>query len=223
MQLSKETLNKLKNYSEINQNILIRNGSVLSTVDSAKSTTFFANTTVSETFVVGEDGFGIYDLSEFLSMMSLFETPNLEFSDKYVTISEGDTSIKYFKANKAILDYSDREVKFPEPDISFNLTAAQLNTLRKVSAILKTNDICVIGDGEEISVEVGDTKNATANRYSAKVGTTDKEFKIILSATKFKFLPGDYTVEVAAKKICRFSNQDVTYCFGIEATSTFSF
>lgn len=220
MNLSKETLNKIKNFAEINQNLLIKSGKKLSTLSAGK--TVMADATVTENFTVGPNGFGIYDLNEFLGIISLFENPELEFSDKYVTIAEGKTSIKYFAADSSVLTYPTKELTFPEPEISFKMTSTTLQSIRKVASVLKTTDVSIVGDGEEIKFQVGDKKNATANAYSSVIGLTDKEFVVNLKVDNLKLLPGDYDVDVSSKKISRFSNSELTYFVAIEADSTFS-
>ena len=219
MQLSKETLNKLKNFAEINQNLLIKPGPSLTTLSAGK--TVMATANVPEDFGVAQNGFGIYDLNEFLGIVSLFENPDLSFSEKFVTISEGKSAIKYFAADQSVLTYPTKELVFPTPEIEFNMTSAILQSIRKVAAVLKTSDISIVGDGSEIKFQAGDKKNATANAYSSIIGETDKEFVVNLKVDNLKLLPGDYKVEVSSKKICKFSNADLTYFIAAESDSTF--
>jgi hypothetical protein len=220
MQLSKDTLNKLKNFAEINQNVLIKPGSALTTLSSGK--TVMATAQVPEVFQVNENGFGIYDLNEFLGMLSLFENPDLQFSDKYVTLSEGNTSIKYFAADPSVLTFPTKTLEMPTPEIAFPLSATMLQSIRKVAAVLKTQFVSLIGDGTNITLQVGDRKNATANSYNSVIGTTDKEFNVIMTVDNLKLLPGDYDVSISSKKISRFTSTDMTYFVAIEATSTFT-
>jgi hypothetical protein len=220
MQLSKETLNKLKNFAEINQNLLIKPGPNLNTLSNGK--TVMATASVTEDFGVTEKGFGIYDLNEFLGIVSLFENPDLNFSEKFVTISEGKTSIKYFAADQNVLTFPTKELNFPTPEIVFNMTSSILQSIRKVAAVLKTSDISIVGDGTEIKFQAGDKKNATANAYSSIIGETDKEFVVNLKVDNLKLLPGDYNVQISSKKICKFSNDDLVYFIAAESDSTFS-
>ena len=81
MILSKETIAILKNYSTNNQNIVFHPGNKISTISTEGNLVAYAE--IKEEFPVK---FGIYDLSEFLGLISLFENPDLEFSDKYVII-----------------------------------------------------------------------------------------------------------------------------------------
>ena len=219
MKLSKETLTKLKNFAEINNNLLVTKGNKIKTVNASNS--LLGETTITESF--GIDEFGFYDLNEFLGILSLFEDPSMEFSDKYVTVSEGKSSIKYFSASKDILVYPNKDITFPEPDIEFELNAELVNSIRKVSSVLNASNISIIGDGDEIKVNIGDIKNATAPAYSSVVGTTDKTFTAILKVDHFKLMPGAYTVSLSKKKISKFTSGENVYYLAVEADSKFEF
>ncbi len=87
MKISSQTLSILKNFSSINGNILVRAGSTLSTISPQKN--ILASAVVSENFPTT---FAIYDLGQFLGAVSLFEDPDFDFTDKFVTISSGKRS-----------------------------------------------------------------------------------------------------------------------------------
>lgn len=219
MKLSKDTLALFKNFAGINSNLLLKAGNQLATISAQKNV--MSDATVAETF----PDFGIYDLNEFLGAMSLFEDPELEFADKYVTISEGGNSIKYFAADASVLTAPQKAITFPDSDIDFTMTASMLNMIHKTASVLRAADVSVIGDGSSMSISVGDKKNATGNSYSANVGTTDKTFRVNLKVENLKMLPGDYQVSVSSKKISRFqsASSDLVYYVAVEADSTFDF
>ena len=69
MKLSNDTREVLKNFSTINKNLLVKNGTAIGTMSAMKN--IVAKATVPDTF---NNEFAIYDLNEFLSAMSLFKT-----------------------------------------------------------------------------------------------------------------------------------------------------
>ena len=73
--LSKTTLDVLKNFSTINSSIVFRQGSTVRTISNAEN--ILAKFTGEEVFPTD---FAIYDLSQFLSGISLFDNPSLEFT-----------------------------------------------------------------------------------------------------------------------------------------------
>ena len=89
MQLSESTKEILKNFSEINPNLMIKPGKQLKTISTMKNILATAN--VSEDF---PQDIAIYDLNEFLGVMSLFTKPQFAFDDKSLSIGEEGTSTK---------------------------------------------------------------------------------------------------------------------------------
>jgi hypothetical protein len=220
MKLSKDTVGLFKNFAGINSNLLLKQGNKLATISTQKNV--MSDTVVAESFPAD---FGIYDLNEFLGAMSLFEDPELDFSDKYVTIKEGGASIKYFAAEVGNLVVPQKAIVFPEAEIEFTLTSTMLNMIQKTSSVLRATDLQIVGDGSKMVIQVGDKKNATGNTYNAQVGSTDKEFKVNLKVENLKMLPGDYLVSISSKKISRFkaTSSELVYYVAVEADSVFGF
>jgi len=219
MNLSKETLTLIRNFASINGSIVLKQGNVLSTISEGKNV--MATVTLTESF---PSDFGIYDLNEFLSAIGIFTNTQLEFSDKYVMISDGGTSkIKYFAAGDGIVKAAPSTIKFPSPDVEFEIDAAQLAMILKTASALKASDVSVVGDGSMLRVFVTDKKNATSNAYQVDIGETEETFKANLKIENLKMLPGDYTVGISNKKISRFTSKtsDLTYFVAIEADSEF--
>jgi len=219
MKLSKETVALFKNFAGINSNLLLKSGNKLSTISAQKNV--MSDATVSETF----PDFGIYDLNEFLGAMSLFEDPELEFQDKFVSISQGSMKIKFFAADASVLTAPQKAITFPEAEVNFNITSQMLNMIQKTASVLRSPDVSIVGDGKTITAVVGDKKNATGNSFSEPVGATDKTFKVNLKVENLKMLPGDYDVSISSKKISRFKStaSDLVYYVAVEADSTFEF
>jgi hypothetical protein len=84
MNLSSDTVSVLKNFSDINQNILVKPGNKVQTISTMKN--ILAEAEISEKF---ESEFAIYDLPEFLRSVELFEKPELKFNGGgYVNVSD---------------------------------------------------------------------------------------------------------------------------------------
>jgi hypothetical protein len=200
MKLSKETVNLIKNFAGINSNLLLKSGNKLATISGQKNV--MADATVTETF----PDFAIYDLNEFLGAMSLFEDPELDFQDKYVSIKQGSMNIKFFAADASNLTAPQKAITFPEAEINFRMTSSMLDMIKKTSSVLRAADVSIVGDGSKVVAVVGDKKNASGNSFSEPVGDTDKTFKVNLKVENLKMLPGDYDVSISSKKISRFKS-----------------
>ena len=218
MKLSKETLALIKNYASINSNLLLKAGNNLSTL--AVGNTIMSTVTVTETF---PSEFGIYDVNEFLGALSLFDDADLEFSDKYVTMSQGKGSIKYFAAAESAMVVPKKDITFPDAEINFTLDANVYSMILKTAPLLKSSDVSLVGNGSTIAIVVVDKKNQTGNAYNYELGTTTLNFKVNLKIENLKMLPGDYDVSISSKKISRFKAKgtDLVYYVAVEADSTF--
>ena len=75
MNISGDTVNVLKNFSNINQNILVKPGNTIQTISTAKN--ILAEAEITEKF---ESEFAIYDLPEFLRSVDLFDKSELNFN-----------------------------------------------------------------------------------------------------------------------------------------------
>ncbi len=219
MQISKETIAILKTLSSINTNLLLKAGSKVSTISPQKN--IVAEVTVAESF---PNDFAIYDLNEFLGVLSLFDDADLSFSDKQVKISEGGSSIKYFAADPSILVVPTKELKFPSAEINLELSANTLARIIKTAAVLRSPDISFVGDGNSIKVIVADLKNPSANSFELQVGETEHTFQLNLKVENLKMMPGDYDVSLTSKKISRFVNKanGAVFYVALELSSTMS-
>ena len=223
MELSENTLNVLKNYSGINPNMMIRSGNTIKTISEAR--------TVLSTAIVDADfpkDFGIYDLNEFMGVLSLVDTPRLKFEDEYVVVNDstGRSKVKYFYSSEDTLTTPQKDITMPEANVKFTLTNDTLNRLKMAASTLGHSEISISGKDGVLSLSVVDSQNMTSNAFSIDIDgefDNDATFNFILSTNNLKILPGDYTVEISKKLISQFSHTslDVKYWIALEKTSTF--
>ena len=173
MKLSDKTISLLKNFSTINQSILFKRGTKLSTISVMKN--ILAEATIEEEL---PKDFGIYDLGQFLNGLSLHHNPELDFQDdSYVVIKEGRSRSKYFFADaNCIVTPPEKTLTLPDETVSFELSTDQLDKLLKAAAIYQLADLSVVGGGGVVKVLVRDKKNETSNDFSIIVGETDATF-----------------------------------------------
>lgn len=217
MKLSKETQEVIKNFAAINANLMLREGNKLASMSENK--TIISEATVTESF---PQQFGIYDVNEFMGVLSLFNDPDLTFSNDVVIIKEGKNQIKYKAAEESTLKTPSKAIAFPEAEINFSLTSSDLQHIIKSASILKVSDVSFIGSGGTLTALVVDKKNPMTNKFEIEVGTTDKNFTANMKIENFKMMPGAYNVSIAKMKICRFKSttSDLTYYVAVESDST---
>ena len=98
MKVSKPTLDTFKNFASINTNLLVREGQTLSTV--SNSMNILCRAAVTETF---PREFAIYDLNQFLSLLTMDEDADLEFGDESVTVKTGVGKFEFFYAEPSVI------------------------------------------------------------------------------------------------------------------------
>jgi hypothetical protein len=221
MNLSTDTLAILKNFSEINNNILFKPGSKLNTISAMKN--ILAEATVSEKF---ETEFGIYDLTEFLRAVELFDKPAIKVNGaNYATISDEKMkqAIKYFFADKSVLVAPSKGITMPDKTVAFTLKKEDFAKVQKAATTLNLPDIAVKGNGKIISFVATDKKNKSSNDYSINIGETDKTFTAYFKAENFKIISDDYDVAISKAKISHFINRSkpVQYWIALEPDSEF--
>ena len=220
MKLSESTLSLLKNFSNINQSILFKQGNKLRTISVMKN--ILAEATIGEE--IPKD-FGIYDLGQFLNGLGLHHNPELDFANNgHVVIKEGKMCSKYFFADPSvIITPPDKEIAIPTEDVSFELSTQQLDKLLKAAGIYQLPDLAVIGEAGVVKLLVRDKKNDTSNTFAVTVGETDKVFSFNFKIENIKILPGTYEVVVSQKLLSKFTNKDcdLRYYIALEPDSTF--
>ena len=218
MKLSSQTINVLKNFSTINQNLVIKEGSDITTMSAMKN--IVAKAKVDEAFT---KEFAIYDLNEFLSALSLFGTPDLDFQDDFVVITEegSSKSLKYWYSDPSVVTTPNKDITMPSNEVKFDFSSDTLAEITRAASVIGAPDM-VLENGK---LRVTDKKNTTANDYATEldVPESDVNYKFWFKVENLKLLPGSYSVEVSSKKISKFtnSNVDINYFIALEPESTY--
>ena len=227
MKLSENTLEVLKNFASINQSILFTEGNNLDTVSVQKNV--LGSAKVAETFKSsnGED-FAIYDLNEFLSTVSLFDDPDVEFGEQYATIQDKNSVTHYWYADKEIIVYPTSKISMPSSEVEFKLTAETYDKLQRATGTLAVPDLVIRREEDKVVAEVLDKRNDTSNTFRVEVGSyiggeSSTDFKFYFLTERLKMLPGDYDVEISSKKISKLPSSDgkLTYWIALEQDSTY--
>lgn len=217
MKLSARTLQILKNFATINPSMLFKPGSNLSTITPTK--TMQAKAKVSEAF---DTEFAIYDLSRFLGVLSLFEDPELELDDKFLSIVKDTHKVNYVYADKELIVTATKDIKMPACEIEFKLTGANFSAVMKALNVLSLPEVAVIGEGGQIYFAALNTKTPNGDVYRVQVGETEHSFKMVFRAENMKLLQDDYDVKISSKGLGYFKSTDVEYWIATEATSSFT-
>ena len=219
MKLSSETVEVLKNFSTINQNILVKEGTRIRTMSTMKN--ILGEADIAESF---PKEFGIYDLNEFLGVLTLAKDPEIEFNhDSYLTIRGGHSKVQYFFSDPSILVTPPDTFNAPETDVSFTVTKEALANVSKASAVMQLPDLVFTGTSQGVTMAVTDLKNTTSNQFEESwEHTGDKAFQFNYKVEHLKMIPGNYDVSVSTEALVSHwenSSKQIDYWIALEATS----
>ena len=223
MKLSEHTVDVLKNFASINQNLVIKEGSTLTTMSAMKN--IVAKAEVEESF---DKEVAIYDLNEFLASISLFASPVLDFNEGFVTIKEENNpknSLKYFYSDPSVVTSPNKTITMPSKEVSFKLNGENLNKLKRAAGVIQAPDLVLEKKNTDVFLTVKDKKNDTANTFSIDVDTIadGSDFKFFFKVENLKLMDGDYEVDISSKNISHLasSNKDVEYWVALEPESSY--
>jgi hypothetical protein len=209
--VKKETVEILKNFAGINQGILFREGNELRTMSVMKNV-FGTATIEGEQF---EKEFGIYDLNEFLSTLSLFKDPKFDYGDKSVEISGDKSKATYYFSSPTVIvsPPADKRINV-KPGLEFELKSDQLEKLLKAASVMKLKDLEFTTDG----IRAYNKQNG-GNQYTLDIDKPRGELSSPkrLLVENIKFLPLDYKVTVGNKAVKFITEkEDLEYIVAVE-------
>lgn len=219
MKLNDQTLTVLKNFSEINQSLEFKSGNILRTVSPQKN--ILATAEVPDSF---PSDFSVYELNRFLGVHSLMNDPELTFNNTHLTFSDGQRNSDYVYCETTMfVTPPDKDIAFPEPEIKFDLTETDLESVMKASSVLGTPEIAVTGDGSMMRMVTLDTANTSSDTFSVELGNTSTTFRMVFKTENFKMMKGNYDVAISSKGISHFKLKggNLQYWIATEATSNY--
>jgi hypothetical protein len=226
MKLSDNTIAVLKNFGSINQGILFKKGKTLRTVSTGKN--ILAKATIPDEIT---NEFGIYDLNEFLSVVSLYKNDlDVEFDSKNLVISglKGRSNMTYRTCEPAmIVTPPEKELQMPDADITISLSETDFKWILDTANVLGSPQIAIQSDGfgESVKVVTFDVANDSAHTQSLEIDVESTgKYKMIFKTENIqKVLSGPYDLKVSSKGIAHFKNTKfpIEYFITTEVGSTF--
>jgi hypothetical protein len=212
MNFSDDTLSILKNFSGINPSIMFKPGNVIRTISPQK--TVMAAATIDENI---DTPAAVYDLSRFLSTLSLFENPEIQFGEDKFTITSGRSRVSYTYASESmIISPPEKDIQVPDPEATIDVNWADIQSVIRAAGVLQLGEIAFRCNGTTISMAAVDSKNPTADNYSVDVGEGDKTFDMIIQVENLRLLPDDYTISLSSKGMAHFKSNKVQYWIALQ-------
>ena len=224
MKLSKHTLSMLKNFSDINMSIEIKEGNILRTVSVQKN--ILAQAELEDSF---PQDFAIYELNRFLGAVSLFDDPEFTFNGKSTNIGTTKHSVDYVYCDPSmIVTPPENNITFPDPEVKFTLSQDALSQIMKASNVLGTPEIAIEGGphpNDVIRIKALDVNNDSTDTFKVVLDEkSEHTFMFVFKTENMKMIPGNYDVEISSKGISHFTlqGQKLQYWIATEASSTYN-
>lgn len=224
MQLSEETINVLKNFASINPSIRFQEGNVIKTCSIALNVMAVS---------VVEDSFPkeccIYDLNQFLGLLSLFDKADIDFKDDLMIVSEvgearghNSKSRYVYTDEQNIVFPPDKELDVTNP-IEFEISEEDYSKIVSGVSLLRVSNVVVRGKDGDISLVGTEFSDPTSNEFGLEIGSTEHDFEFVLKASNFKFVPDSYKVAISHEtNVAHFKGNKVEYWVAVELDSYFN-
>ena len=222
MKINNDTLKILQNFASINENLVVEAGSELRTVSPTKN--ILAEATVEDIFPTA---FSIADIKKFLATYSYFNSPEINFTDKALSLSNGDNkNVVFYYANPDLLVYPKKRGTFSDCDVEFVLMESDLSHLNKISSLLSCEDLLVTNTPDEtrLALMIFDKENPTTDSSLCEVAgrTSLSKTRALFKMPNLKLMPGiSYEVTIAKRGIAMFRaiGKDLKYYIALEKDS----
>jgi hypothetical protein len=208
MKLCNDTVNTLKNFSQINPSLVVDAGSEIVTMSPSK--TIIARMVTEEVF---DQPFCIYELNKFLGLISMLEDPDLQFKEKSVEINSKTGNVNYTYADRSmVVAPLTNKIAVDNPVCSFQLNNQQLTSLIRAAGVLQTDIIRIVGSGGKLKVGTADSKDPTSHTFDLDIDIEiENDFMInVKTENVVKILPSEYNVTVS-ERVIQFLNDTHTY------------
>lgn len=190
MKLSKDTLYILNQFSNINDSLHIKPGNRISVIDNIGAV--FATAEVDETFPID-----IYltSIKKFVSILSLYNTPDIVFGQKNLTIKENGREAKFLYGIPDHFRETPNGIKLSKEN-AVGITTEDLQDLLKAAYVVQAECIKISKKGAGV-VASAETKSYKSNSFEIPLHTvklTSFKDDIFLDVNRMKMIPKDYNI-----------------------------
>ncbi len=212
MKLSQSTYDLLNTFASINPSLIIRPGKTIRTMDPSESMVVRADF---------ENEFpqtlAIYDLPGFLSVIKMFNDPELEFKDTHVVIKETknpDSKVRYYFSHEDTVTEPAGDIVLPGVQVEFTLTPEMISSICRSATTMGLLHV-VVTRNSDTSVLITTTSHniPTSHKHEciadAIISPSVGEFVIIFHFERFSKIGNrKYRVRVSDKFISEFKSID---------------
>lgn len=192
MKISSDTLSILANFATINSSIFIRTGNQIKTKSALGNVG--ATATVAESFPTD---FAIYALPDLLSLLKLFDDPEVEFGTNSLTVRGEAGAIKYHYLDPSLIEEAKMNIPNYNTVFEFDINESDIKLIHKTASILNANTLSIISEDGQVNLVVSDQSTDGTNSYKKPVGESDRNFAYHVALDTFKVISDSYRVKLA--------------------------
>lgn len=215
MKISKETMEVFKNFSQINQGLVVDEEKCLKTMSLTGSIIAVYDT--EETFPL----FSIWDFAKFNALIDAMgvENSDFEFSENdgefgAVTVTSGSRKIKYEYADSGAMPIfqqikpSEKYKDFDKFDFTFDLSAEDIKEIKRINSIFGfSQDVLKIEMKDDVgTLTIFSETNETTSNYSMEIDGKGSG-SCCLKVNDLIMIPGDYMASVSEQMV-KFQNRN---------------
>lgn len=201
MKLSKQTITILKNFTGVSGCIIFKPGNTLATISNLR--TILAVAKIPEDIPMKAP---IYDLGQFLNVISIMEDPDLEFQEDKVVITSGNYRSNYRYSTENVFPTQVPEIEEfktfinnlkADTKIKFTLTADDIKSITNATSIIGGDFINLVAEGGATYLTVKQLDKDGTNSFKIKVSDETISQNFVYAKEKFKMLPFNYDVYIS--------------------------
>lgn len=218
MNLSEETIRVLREFSTINQSIIIYTGDVIRTIHEDRSIICEYRPGVEF-----NEKICIYDLPRFLNAMKIIGPEiNLRVEDNMIYLSgDSNNTIRYSMAPEETIISMNHEVDSFDAILSFDLSHEQLKVIRQTMGALNVKHVSFSrNDDNSILVKVyqleSDRSNPTDDYYTFTIESSQSNatgdpgsYEFIFDIMSLPSYDGNYRVNLSEDNIAMFEHKNL--------------
>ena len=219
-------LQVLTNFSNINGNIVFKKGNIQWTIKDSP-TSIIARYELENNSQIPEE-FYIYDLSEFLSFLDLFDNPTIKLlkDENKIIVSDDKKTSEYYCADPKVCIVFRKDVILKDTFIEFELNKKQIKSINESSKKLNLPHIVFENKNGKVICLTTDKKNKSSNNVSFEIEkNTNQNFSCTMKVEHInKILISNYRVRISSQKIAEFVCKEIplTYKIALEPDSEFN-
>jgi hypothetical protein len=220
MKLTDQTFFVLKTLASINNTVLLRKGKLQRA--SSPGVTVIVDANLVEDFPVD---FGVYDMSQFLAVLSTMKDPVLEFGDSIVNIKD-DTGfdVTYRECAKNLISNPSQEdidglLANKVAGMEFVISDTVLGKVLKLASINSLSHVSLIDDGTAFTLQALTLGNDLSNNVVVNLGASlGKVKKFNFPVENLNFASDTYDVSISDSGFGIFvaKNKDLRYIVATE-------